>query len=268
MEYDRVRKAVDGVPNMSAAEGLVVYEHLRAENVRDVLEIGTAHAVSASYMAAAVDENGGGSVTTVDHAVATADRHPAPADVLARTGLDRLVERVLVTDSSYTWWLMHQVRRHTDESGLCHPQYDFVYIDGAHNWTIDGLTVYLVEKLMRPGGCLLLDDLRWSYDPRESTFGRGQGPDDIGLSDAERGEPHMQAVFDLIVRQHPNLGEFRIENLDWGWARKIGRDPQDRDRAVTMVESDVPLRIRSRQRVRNLRNSASRAKRSIQGRGR
>ena len=76
--------------------------------------------------------------------------------------------------SSYTWWLKEQVQARSDRAGNVEPLYDFVYLDGAKNWTIDGLAVVLVEKLLRPGGWLLMDDLDWTYaqDPgRDATDG-------------------------------------------------------------------------------------------------
>ena len=76
--------------------------------------------------------------------------------------------------SSYTWWLKEQVRARSDADGNCEPRFDFVYLDGAKNWTVDGLAVVLAEKLLRPGGWLLMDDLDWTYaqDPgREATDG-------------------------------------------------------------------------------------------------
>ena len=76
--------------------------------------------------------------------------------------------------SSYTWWLKEQVQARSDRAGNVEPLYDFVYLDGAKNWTIDGLAVVLIEKLLRPGGWLLMDDLPWTYaqDPgREATDG-------------------------------------------------------------------------------------------------
>ena len=76
--------------------------------------------------------------------------------------------------SSYTWWLKEQVAARCDAHGNVEPRFDFVYLDGAKNWTIDGLAVVLVEKLLRPGGWLLMDDLDWTYadDPaREATDG-------------------------------------------------------------------------------------------------
>ena len=67
---------------------------------------------------------------------------------------------------------------------------------------MDGLAVVLVEKLLRPGGWLLMDDLDWTYaqDPgREATDGIVHRE----LIEPERTEPHLRAVFELIVAQHP-----------------------------------------------------------------
>jgi predicted O-methyltransferase YrrM len=219
MEFDVVAEALKGIPNMSPKRGRRVYDHLLATGARDVLEIGTAHGVSSAYMAAAVEE-AGGRVTTVDNAAATKLRDPQPGDVHQRAGVTHLVERVLNDDSSYNWWLKTQVEKHSDSEGNVSPQYDFCYVDGAHNWTIDGFAVYLVEKLLRPGGWLLLDDLDWSYGASGSSFGPGQGPQELGLSEAECGEAHMQIVFDIVVRQHPAFTQFRVEDDAWGWAKK------------------------------------------------
>lgn len=239
MKFDVVAALLDGIPNMEPAQGWSVYRHLQASGARDVLELGTGHGVSASYMAAALQQSGG-SVTTVDHAAATARRDPRPADVIERAGLGATIERVLLEHSSYTWWLKDRIAERSDAAGNCAPAFDFIYIDGAHNWTIDGLAVFLCEKLLRPGGWLLLDDLRWSYGGAGNTFAPGQGPADLGLSPAEVQAPHMQLVFDLIVRQHPAFAEFRVENADWGWARK-GEAAQ---RTFQVLETSPPLSSR------------------------
>ena len=231
MRFEEVLAHVDGIPNMSRDRAKRVYEHLQSEGSRDVLELGTAHAVSAAYMAAAVEERGG-SVTTVDHVIATRERDPQPDRVLADAGLTASVNRVLVQDSSYTWWLGQQIAARS-VGGVCTPAYDFVYIDGAHNWTIDGLSVFLVEKLLRPGGWLLLDDLAWSYGSVGSSFGPGQGPDALGLSDSERAIPHMKLVYDLIIAQHPGFGNFLVEDEDWGWAQKTSAGSRAVQRTVT-----------------------------------
>jgi predicted O-methyltransferase YrrM len=216
VEVAAVAAAVRGIPNMKEHEGRRVYEHLRATGARDVLELGTGHGVSAAYLAAALPH--GGTVTTVDSAAAASARTPSAEEVLERVGVRDRVHLVVIEDSSYTWWLKQQLERRSDRAGNVDALYDFCYLDGAHNWTIDGLSVVLIEKLLRPGGWLLLDDLGWTYE--QGSHGPGQGPDDLRLSPDERREPHVRAVFDLIVRQHPAFTECREEDGWWGWAHK------------------------------------------------
>jgi predicted O-methyltransferase YrrM len=217
-----VARAVAGVPFMSPAQGRIVYDHVRATRPGEVLELGTAHGVGAAYLAAALEDNGTGRLTTVDFAGAAYD--PPPEAVLARAGVAGRVA-IVREFSSYTWWLKEQVQARSDRAGNVEPVYDFVYLDGAKNWTIDGLAVVLVEKLLRPGGWLLMDDLDWTYaqDPgREATDGIVHRE----LSGPERTEPHLRAVFDLIVAQHPAFTELKVQDEWWGWARKAPGEPR------------------------------------------
>jgi predicted O-methyltransferase YrrM len=215
--FDDVARAVAGIPFMSPEQGRLVYDHVQRTGVRDALELGTAHGVGAAYMAAA-----GADVTTVDFAGAAYD--PSPETVVARAGLAANVT-IVREFSSYTWWLKEQIAARSDAHGNVEPRFDFVYLDGAKNWTIDGLAVVLAEKLLRPGGWLLMDDLEWTYaqDPgREATDGIVHRE----LSEPERTEPHLRAVFDLIVAQHPSFTELRRQDEWWGWARKAPGEPR------------------------------------------
>jgi predicted O-methyltransferase YrrM len=215
--FDDVARAIAGIPFMSPAQGRLVYDHIRESGARNVLELGTAHGVGAAYMAAA-----GAHVTTVDFAGASYD--PSPESVVARAGVADQVT-IVREFSSYTWWLKEQISARSDKHGNVEPCFDFVYLDGAKNWTIDGFAVVLVEKLLRPGGWLLMDDLEWAYaqDPgREATDGIVHRE----LSEPERTEPHLRAVFDLIVAQHPSFTELRRQDEWWGWARKAPGEPR------------------------------------------
>jgi predicted O-methyltransferase YrrM len=230
---------------MSPEQGRIVYDHVAATRPAEVLELGTAHGVGAAYMAAA-----GAHVTTVDFAGAAYD--PAPEDVLARAGVADRVD-VVREFSTYTWWLKEQVRARSDAAGNCEPRFDFVYLDGAKNWTVDGLAVVLIEKLLRPGGWLLMDDLDWTYaqDPhRDATDGIVHRE----LSEPERTEPHLRAVFELIVAQHPSFTELRVQDEWWGWARKAPGEP----RRLTL-ETSRPLGALAanavRKSVRRVRNA-------------
>ena len=211
MKLEVVTERVRGIPWMSPQQGAIVYRHIRETEPDLVLELGSGHGVSAAYMAAALDENGHGRLVTLDRA----DSGFAPGDLLSRIALLDRVEVVSRDDSSYTWYLKERIEAQSDGDGNCSPMYDFCYIDGAHNWTIDGLAVFLVEKLLRPGSWLLLDDLEWSHAASPS-----RTAEPFPLSEAERREPNMRAVFDLLVRQHPSFTTFVVEDGNWAWARK------------------------------------------------
>jgi predicted O-methyltransferase YrrM len=218
MRYEDVAEAVAGLPYMSAELGRRIYDHLRQTRPEHVLELGTAYGVGTAYMAAALEANGHGRLTTVDYSLARFD--PSPETLLAEAGLTNRVE--LVRDfSSYTWFLKEKLEERSDSHGNCRPLYDFAYLDGCKNWTVDGLAVLLIEKLLNPGGWLLVDDLQWRYADHEwghlyDGDGKPLGP----LSRREREEPHLRAVFKLLVMQHPNFTQFREEDDWYGWARK------------------------------------------------
>jgi predicted O-methyltransferase YrrM len=217
MDLASVTARVSGVPWMSPGQGAKIYRHIRETTPDRILELGTAHGASAAYMAAALEENGSGHLVTVDRTGSGFE----PAPLLRELGLERLVTFVVRDDSSYDWYLKELVAEQSDAAGNCEPLFEFCYLDGAHNWTIDGLAAFLVEKLLKPGGWLLLDDLEWSYASSPSCAGAP-----FPLSEAELDEAHMRAVFDLIVRQHPAFTQFKVEDGNWGWAGKIPHAPR------------------------------------------
>ena len=213
MEYEAVAEQVDGIPHMTREQGRKIYDHIRATRPTSVLEIGTANAVGTSYIAAALEANGDGRVVSVDRT--TASYEPGPEKVLAEVGLAHRIELIRNPDSSYNWWLKKRIVARSDSAGYTEPVYDLVYLDGAHAWNIDGLAAVLVEKLLKPGGWLVLDDMDWSY-ATSPTLAASPPAD---LSEEELREPHMRLVFELLLKPHPAFAEFRDDG-EWGWARK------------------------------------------------
>ena len=190
-----------------------------------MLELGTAHGVGAAYMAAA-----GANVTTVDFAGASYD--PSPEEVVAKAGV---ADRVAIVReySSYTWWLKTQVEsaRRARQRRAC---FDFVYLDGAKNWTIDGLAVILIEKLLRPGGWLLMDDLEWTYaqDPgREATD---------GIVHRELSEPRAHAAAPAR-RLRPDRRPASVLHGAAPRGRMVGLGPQEPGRAALVHGHDLAV---------------------------
>ena len=252
MRFEEVADRVQGIPFMTPALGRRVYEHVCSTRPTEVLELGTAHGVSAAYMAAALEANDHGHLTTVDHGGAA--YNPSPEEVLERAGL---AHRVMIVreHSSYNWFLKQQIEQASDDAGNAVPRYDFCYLDGAKNFNVDGLAVVLIEKLLRPRGWLLMDDLEWTYEDNPWILPSGDGHPLGPLSESERTEPHLRAVFELIVKQHPSFTRFRREDEWYGWAQKLPGTERRYELATSRPLSAVLMSELRRRRRNAIRRS-------------
>ncbi len=233
---------------MPPDQAMILYEFLLKERPAACLELGFAHGVSSCYIAAALDEVGVGHLTSVDLASSRL-REPTIEELLERTGLgDRVT--VVREPTSYTWFLKKEIE-HSTTGNVCTPVYDFCFVDGAKNWTIDGFAFFLVDKLLRQGGWVLFDDLNWNY----ASTGKAES-DGISLremSDEELRTPHIALVFELLVKQHPSYGELRVQDDHWAWAHKTDAGPR-----VLIVEETASLRTLA---IRAVRRAARKARR-------
>lgn len=219
VEFAEAAKIVNGLPlpHTHRKRGRSLYRHIRRNRPENLLELGTARGGSAVFIAAALQENGTGHLTTVD-SMRWKRTDPSPHEVLTSAGLREWVT-IDASYSTYTWFLKTEIERNLLPSGAVRPVYDLIFLDGAKNWTTDGLAVVLAERLLRPGGWLLLDDLGWTY----GKAGRAAHHYDIRLdqmSEQEREQPHLQAIFDLLIRTNPAFDRFLIQDDWWGWAHK------------------------------------------------
>ena len=216
MKFETVRSHVEGIPYTQPRWGELLYNFIVEHKPAECLELGFAHGVASCYIAAALDEIGAGRLTAVD--LLDADwRKPSIEDLLSRAGLQRYVT-VVRERTTYNWFLKKKIEENSSSKG-CEPVYDFCFIDGPKNWNVDGLAFFLVDKLLRPGGWILFDDLYWTYGAKggEQTDGishRTMGEDELNT-------PHIDLVFRLLVQQHPDYSEFKIQGDWWAWAHKV-----------------------------------------------
>src|SRR5262249_11388367 len=127
------------------------------------------------------------------------------------------------------------------------PRFDFCFIDGAKNWTIDSCAFFLADRLLREGAWLLFDDYAFTYADHAGQAGTTttDGINHRQLGDDELTEPHVRLILELLVMQHPDYAEFRVEDDSWAWARKVRGG-----RRVLPIDTNVSLRARA---VRSLR---------------
>ena len=228
MKFDDVRAALDGIPYLGVDEGWELYQFVVNHRPERCLELGHAHGVSSVYLAAAMEEEGRGHLDTVDLLTA-GDRDPNLERLLERTGLGSRVT-IHREKNSYTWFLKKRIEARSG-NGVCEPCYDFCFIDGAKNWTIDGLAYFLVDKLLRPGGWLLFDDYTWTMGKHPGRM-QSDGITVRSLSQEEVSVPHIEAVYQLLVTQHPDYGNFEVQDNWWAWAQKLGAQAAGTDRTI------------------------------------
>src|SRR6266480_3568439 len=177
--------ALDYAPLTSEDGGRKLYLFVQESRPAEVLELGFAHGTSSVYIAAALHELGAGSLTTIDLESALA-RKPNIHELLDRTGLDAYVQPIFAR-SSYNWELMKMIEECT-RGGATEPCFDFCFLDGAHTWCDDGFAFFLVDKLLRPGGWILFDDLHWRLADSPTMK---DDPEVRALSEEERVTPQV-----------------------------------------------------------------------------
>ena len=215
MKFEDIRSIVEDLPSTTPHYGRVLYDFVLQNQLHDILELGFHHGTSTCYLAAALDELGGGRISTIDLQAA---RHlePSISEQLERANLGRYVAPIFES-TSYTWALMRMIEEQT-RSHECVPIFDFCFIDGAHTWDVDGFSFFLVDKLLKPRGWILFDDLDWTHG-----MGSRRNEDWVrALPEEQRELPQVGKVFELLVRTHPGYENIRIQGTNWGWARKRG----------------------------------------------
>ncbi len=196
------------LPYMRLEHGRIFHDFITTNRLQNGLELGFFHGVSTAYLAGAIQDIGSGALTTID-LTAARDHTPNIHWVLETTGLSHIVQ-IFYEPRCYTWRLMKLLEEGRSES------YDFCYIDGGHGWYDTGFAFCLVERLLKPGGWVVFDDLHYTYNTsssREKTWV-------TCLPEEERIVPQVKRVFELLVETSPHFGSFRRLGR-FGFARKL-----------------------------------------------
>jgi len=220
-----------------------LYTHVLDNKYKRILELGTAFGKGTVTMAAALEELGEGQVDTVDLKIADERFYSNSCQKLAEEmGLQTYIN-IYQENHTYNWFLKKKLEEQKRDNTI-EPIYDFVFIDGAHNFTVDGLAFFICDKLLKPGGCILFDDLKYNYfdmnkkqgktneveldtfDPRARVAKAAMGEDELK-------QCHIGLIYELLVKTNPNYGDFHLSNNgNWGYANKLGGDPTVRKSIV------------------------------------
>lgn len=219
MEFEKISTLLHGIPYTSLSKGKNFYNIVINNKFQNILELGFAHGTASCYMAAALNKLGSGKITVVDLEKSKNEK-PNIEDLLNITQLSRYVD-IFREKNSYNWFLNKEIERNTDNNNNCIAKYDFVFIDGPKNWTIDGLAFFLVDKLLKKNGWICFDDYLWSYKDFLLLNMNVPDFDTLELSEDQINKPNIKEVFHKLVMQHESYSNFRIEDNILAFAQKV-----------------------------------------------
>lgn len=208
MNIEKIQSVVDDLPMMSYGQAQEITSFIQSKNLKNLLELGFFHGVSSCYFAGVLDEMKTGHLTTIDLKNAKT-REPNIEDLLEKLGLSSYVT-IYYEPTSYNWRLMKLIEQHPQ------PIFDFCYIDGGHDWYNTGFAFFLVDKLLKPGGWILFDDINWTFN---ASLGLKNSEKVKRMPSEERETAQVKKVFELLVKPHPQYHNF-IEKGNWAYAQK------------------------------------------------
>jgi predicted O-methyltransferase YrrM len=204
-----VADIVGDTPHMTRAQAERISTFILDHKIKDILELGFRHGVSTAYMAATLAQAGAGRIVTVD-LLSAKQNEPNIEELLGRVGHRSRVQ-IFYEPTSYTWRLMRLLQEDAT------PRFDLCYLDGAHDWFVDGFAFFLVDRLLRPNGWIVFDDMDWTY----ATSPALRHTDRVkNMPEDERTTPQVRLVYDLLVKTHADFHNFRDEG-EWGFAQKL-----------------------------------------------
>jgi predicted O-methyltransferase YrrM len=212
--FDRVTRVWGDLKYMDEARALYLRDLIKKNNCSDLLEIGFAYGKSSSYLAAILEDEGRGHLTTIDKRTSK-KRKPQIGKVLAAVELSHRVTPIFAW-RSYTWELAKMLEQ------APRPQFDFCYFDGGHTWDQTGFGLQLVDCLLRPGGWIVFDDLDWTINKSMGLRKKRKTKARIEkiYSEDERAARGVRMVWELLL---PRLGYRNLHEekpFGWGVAQK------------------------------------------------
>jgi predicted O-methyltransferase YrrM len=199
------------LPYMKLNRARYLRSFIREHKISSILELGFYHGKSAAFMAAILEEmGGGGHIVTMDQQSAK-ERTPRIEETLSSLNLQHRVTPVYA-ERSFTWELCKLLERKP------RPQFDFCYIDGAHTWDGTGYAFFLVDLLLKPGGWVIFDDLDWSI---AESAGAKKNPENFKqYSEEEKKALQVRKVWELLVPERGYRHRREEKKLEWGIAQK------------------------------------------------
>lgn len=211
-KFDEVTEKFGKVPFMKEKQAEYIKFFMKTFGLYNVLELGFAHGKSSAYIAAIIEDNGAGKLTTIDKANAIY-RDPPIEKVLSELDLRHWVN-VVYAGRSYTWELGKMIKQDSK------PFFDLCYLDAGHTWDVTGYGFFLVDLLLKSGGWIIFDDLDWTIAKSEARSQNTNVNRHAKYSEEERQAKGVRMVFEHLVPHLGYINKFEETAFGWGIAQK------------------------------------------------
>jgi predicted O-methyltransferase YrrM len=144
---DRDGTPKDAFPvSLSRNDGETLHDAVTLTNSRRTLEVGLAYGISSLHILQALQENGGGAHTAIDPYQQKWWNGIGALNV-ERAGLQNMFRCIIEPSYMVLPRLLGENER-----------YDFVFIDGNHRFEFSLLDFFYADRLLQPGGHIMLHD--------------------------------------------------------------------------------------------------------------
>ncbi len=120
---------------------------------------------------------------------------------------------------SYNWNLLFLLKNMEE------PMFDYVFLDGAHSFPVDGLAFFLIDMLLKKGGYIDFDDYTWTHadhiintageysdEETDETETSAKGNDSEPTAGDERGTRRRQTRSNSgVTIQLPTMASFSVQ---------------------------------------------------------
>lgn len=139
--------------------------------------------------------------TLVDQLVAELEAMPETAGVtLVNHGNSRK------TFDGYAW-VLATMARDLANAGKPVEIFDFVYLDGAHSFHHDAPATAVLKRMIKPGGYLVVDDMKWSFNSSPTMNPTKRPAIRDSYTDEQLEVPHVRLIVDVLLRPDEEFQE-------------------------------------------------------------
>lgn len=118
---------------------------------------------------------------------------------------------------TYSWTLFEMLQEGR--------QFDVIYVDGHHTFYIDLPAIILAEKLLKPGGYLLLDDIEWSLSFLKARMMRSLSQwyfyrtmyDFSQYTKEQQSLPHIKMIAEELLIKHSDYAKDESLSFPHWW---------------------------------------------------